>query len=730
MKQVAQHNKSGEIQLLDVPIPALKSGHVLVRTRFSVISTGTEKASVTKRKSSLMSKARANPDLVLKVLEQVKQYGLLKTVQRVQSKLESYSALGYSVSGIVLAAGPGVSDLVPGDNVACAGAGYASHAEFLVVPRKLCAKVPDEVALDDAAYSTLGAIALQGVRQAAPTLGESIVVIGLGLLGQITVQILKASGCQVIGIDLDQDAISLAKSSGADLALHRKNDDVKGIVRAFTKGFGADAVVITAASRSNDPVELAGELCRDRGRVVLVGDVTIEIPRTPYFLKELEFKLSRSIGPGRYDATYEEMGNDYPIGYVRWTENRNLQEFLRLLAAGRIDLKKLTTHRFEIAKVKSAYELLSGKLRKERFVGIILDYGDFSLDEMEKLSYKVEMPPEQMQRLPVATKIGFIGAGNFAQASLLPHLRHKSRVSLIGVCNANGLTATNVAQGCGFRYATTDPKTVIEDENVKAVFIATRHNLHARYTIDALKAGKHVFVEKPLALNEQELKHIQDAYLSSSQTPQAPLVMVGFNRRFAPHVRQVKRFFEHIVGPYVIQYRINAGFIPSTHWTRDPVEGGGRIIGEVCHFIDLMQFFTGAYPIKIFAEALLPEKGGVLDDDSVLITLKFADGSIGTISYMANGDSSLPKERIEISSTGRSAIIENFQVLSLFQKGKRRDFKLKTIDKGHRDEIFAFLQAIENGAPSPISMESLFRTTLSTFKVIESLQSGVPVTLA
>ena len=731
MKQVTQHNKTGEVRVEEVPLPALKAGHLLVKTRYSVISAGTEKASITQRKSSLLQKARAHPELVLRVLEQVKQYGLLATYRRVNARLETSAPIGYSTSGVVVAVGGGIAGFKPGDRVACAGGGYASHAEFVLIPKNLCAKVPKGVDLDQAAYTTLGAIALQGVRQAEPTLGEVIVVLGLGLVGQLTVQLLKANGCSVVGIDLDPAAVKLARECGADVALHRTSSDVKNVVRAVTKGNGADAVIITAATPSSDPVELAGELCRDKGRIVLVGDVGIRLPRAPYFMKELDFRLSRSYGPGRYDVEYEERGHDYPFGFVRWTEKRNLEEFLRLLSTNAVDVKKLTTHRFTIDEAALAYALITGGKSKKRkhYIGIVLDYGDEVEAGVGSLQRTAEVSGPEAMKGPAALQIGFLGAGSFAEGFLLPHLQHASGVSLVGVCTGNGLNAKNAARNFGFQFATTDPKEILANDSISTVFIASRHNLHARYTMDALKAGKHVFVEKPLALNKDELKGIQKAYKSTIDNRQSTILMVGFNRRFAPHVLHVKRFFENAVSPYVIHYRVNAGFVPKTHWTRDPVEGGGRILGEVCHFVDLMQFITDSTPAKIYAEALLAGGSASPDDDSVAVTLKFHDGSVGTITYLANGDPAMPKERVEISSTGRSAVIDNFQYLTLYQQSKKRSFKLGAIDKGHRDEVRAFLQAIQQGSPSPISFESLVVTTLATFKIVESLQVGVPVGL-
>lgn len=744
MKQVTQHNKTGEVRVEEVPAPALKPGSLLVRVQSSLISAGTEKASITARKSSLFQKARRQPEQVKKVLEQIKQYGLLPTYRRARALLNTRAPIGYSAAGEVVAVGDDLTDVRAGDRVACAGS-TSNHAEYIIVPRNLCVKVPKDVDYEEAAYTTLGAIALQGVRQASVTLGECVVVIGLGLVGQLTVQILKANGCRVVGIDPDPNTIQLAKESGAELALRRDQADVENILHSFTRGIGADAVIITAATPSSDPVKLAGELCRDKGRVVLVGDVGIELPRSPYYMKELDFRLSRSLGPGRYDPKYEVEGHDYPIGFVRWTENRNMQEFLRLVAEGRVDVKKLTTHRFRIEDAPRAYGVISGSKKTERSVGVLLEYEAAVGRSKEKLVRKIDVRPIKGARAPSALNIGFLGAGSFAQGFLIPNVQRVGGARLLGVCTGSGLNAQNVANNYGFQFATTDPREILDNPDIGTVFIAARHNLHARYAVDGLKAGKHVFVEKPLALTDDELSEVVSTYRGirgpggkrtekkgrtggpDSQSP--PLLMVGFNRRFAPHVQHAIRFFEHAVGPYAIQYRVSAGILPSTHWSRDPIEGGGRILGEVCHFVDLLLHITQSLPARVFAEPISPGSTSAPDDDSVAITLKFEDGSIGAIQYVASGDAAVEKERIEMFSTGRTAIIENFQRLILYQQEKRREFKLTKIDKGHREEVRTFLEAVRQGGTSPISFDHIVSSTLTTFKIVESLKIGAPVSV-
>ncbi|MBI5464791.1 MAG: bi-domain-containing oxidoreductase, partial [Ignavibacteriales bacterium] len=635
MKQVVQHNKTGNIEVQNVPPPVVKAGHILVQTHCSVISAGTERASVAKRSSSLLQQARKNPELVAKVLDQVRQHGLLASYRRVQGVLTAWSALGYSVSGVAVAVGDGVDGVRSGDRVACAGAGYASHAEFVLIPKNLCVKIPNNVTFEEAAYTTIGSIALQGVRQAAPTLGETVAVIGLGLIGQITIQLLKANGCSVVGIDIDKRSVALAKESGADVAIERAKDVQSGI-RSFTRGVGVDAVIITAATSSNDPVQLAGELCRERGRVVLVGDVGLALPRGPYYTKELDFKLSRSYGPGRYDVEYEERGHDYPIGHVRWTERRNMAEVLRLISGKNLKLDLLTTHRFAVDEAKKAYALIASKEKRERYVGVLLTYDAPNLQTPTKRKASKEGGAGEPM------KVGFVGAGSFAQAQLLPHLKKVAGISLEGVCTGNGLNSANVARTFGFSFATANAEEIFQHESIGTVFIAARHNLHAPFVVKSLTAGKCVFVEKPLALNDDELSSIIKTYSSKSGAS----LMVGFNRRFSPDAIRAKEFFGDAVGPFTFLYRVNAGYIPNAHWTKDPVEGGGRIIGEVCHFVDLMQFFCGSVPVRIFAERLGPSPTHAPDDDSAAMTIRFNDGSVGTILYEANSASHLPKEYV------------------------------------------------------------------------------------
>ncbi|MFN3385672.1 MAG: bi-domain-containing oxidoreductase [Candidatus Thermochlorobacter sp.] len=714
MQQLVQNSRSGIIKIRSVPPPALKRGMVLVRNRFSLISAGTERTKVELGKKSLLGKAMARPDLVKLVLKQVKEQGLLETAQRVFNKLGADSAMGYSSAGVVVEVADDISEFRVGDRVACAGGGYASHAELVVVPKNLVAKVPDNVSLSDAAYTTLGAIALQGVRQAAPTLGESIMVIGLGLLGQLLVQLLKANGCRVIGIDINPDAIALAKTHGCDLALLRSEDSLKEQVMAFTNGYGADAVIITASTSSNDPVEFAADVMRDRGRVVMVGVTGMNLPRTPYYMKELEFKLSRSYGAGRYDTHYEEKGIDYPIGYVRWTENRNMQAFLQLLAEKKLSLSNITTHIFPIEQGEEAYKLITGE-RKERYIGILLDYGEFQEKPMRAESLMPQRNGAPARAKVNPKRIGFIGAGSFATGYLIPNLKNIDGVELVTVCNATGITAESVKQTFGFKRATSNVEDVLGDETIGTVFIATRHNTHAELVLKALQAEKHVFVEKPLALDEESLMRIVE---EAEKRPHLK-VMTGFNRRFSQPIVTMRSYFKSLLEPISVQYRVNAGPLPPEHWTQDPEEGGGRLIGEVCHFIDTIQYLTGSEPVRVYAE-ILPTKVR----ENFLITIRLANGSVGTIQYLCNGDKLYPKERIEIFGGNRIAIMENFKTVTLSEQGATRVREFNG-GKGHREEVEAFMASLESEV-APIALYSQVLTTLSTFRINQSINTGLP----
>ncbi|MHB1846869.1 MAG: bi-domain-containing oxidoreductase, partial [Deltaproteobacteria bacterium] len=587
MKQLLHSYRTGELRVADVPAPAPAPGTLLVRTHASLVSAGTEKMVLELGKKTLMGKAQDRPDLVQKVVEKVSRDGVLATARTVWSKLDESMPLGYSCAGTVLQPGPGVLGFKPGDRVACAGAKLANHAEVNAVPLRLCARIPEGVSDEAAAFVTVGAIALQGVRTAAPTLGESVAVIGLGLIGQLTVRILRAAGCQVLGVDLDPEKLRLAMLGGASRAVLR-GGDVQAEVAALTDGRGVDAAIICAATDSNDPVELAGELCRDRARVVAVGAVRMDVPRRPYYDKELSLLLSRSYGPGRYDPSFEEQGRDYPIGYVRWTEERNFGAFLSLCAEGRLDVGPLVTHRFPIDRAEDAYALLSGET-KEPYLGIVLTYPlDRPLSQTIALA---ETPRTLASPKPGEVRLGFVGAGSFASGVLGPAFARAKGARLSTVVSAHGISARQLGKKLGFSHASTDFDGLCRDPATDAIVIATRHQLHAEQAAQALEQGKHVFVEKPLALDPVGLERVLGAAERSGR-----LLLAGFNRRFAPLSQKLRDELSGRTAPLVFSYRVNAGPVPRESWLHDPAVGGGRIVGEVCHFVDLLSFLSGALP--------------------------------------------------------------------------------------------------------------------------------------
>jgi polar amino acid transport system substrate-binding protein len=710
MKQVIQSYRTGVLKVADVPAPGVEAGSVLVVTSASLVSIGTEKMVMDLAKKSLIGKARDRPDLVKKAIERIGRDGIVATVGAVRSKLDQPIPLGYSSVGTVVAVGDGVTGISTGVRVACAGAKVANHAEVNLVPQNLCALVPDGVIDEVAAFVTVGAIALQGVRIANAALGEVFAVIGLGLIGQIALQLVKAAGGRVLGIDLDPAKVELARKLGADAAVVR-SDDVLALAAALTGGRGVDGVLITAATASNDPVQLAGELCRDRGRVVVVGAVGMEIPRRPYYDKELSFFLSRSYGPGRYDPLYEESGIDYPIGYVRWTEQRNMEAFLDQCAAGRLNLQPLITHRFPIERAEEAYSLIA---KGADAMGIVLTY-----QAHETASRTVEIP-QRSRPIRGDVRISVVGAGGFASGVLVPALAKVPNVRLDAIVSARGLSCRHLADKFGFERCSTETDAILTDPNTDAIVIATRHNLHARQVVAALEAGKHVFVEKPLALTPEEL----DAILTA-QARAEKVLLVGYNRRFSPLARELAGFLADRRSPLVMNYRVNAGPIPPESWIHDPSIGGGRIVGEVCHFIDLAAFLAGAPPISVHAQGVAPGSG-VRSDDNVLITVGFGDGSLCSIAYVASSDTSAGKERLEVMGAGSFALLDDFRLLDLHRGGKRRAIHKFVQDKGHRAEMQEFVEAVRRGRKYPIDLGTMAAVSRATFAAVDSLRDGFP----
>ncbi len=722
MKQVLQDARTGVTTVEDVPAPQLLPGCVLVRIRASVVSAGTERASAEFARKSLLQKAKSRPDLVREVISKVQRDGIFSAVQAVRSRLDQPQSPGYSSAGTVIAVGEGVTDLRPGDRVACAGAGFAVHAEIASVPRLLVARIPsgagDEVAFDEAAFATLGAVALHGIRTSEVKLGDLVAVIGLGLLGQLTVQLLKAAGCRVLGMDIDASRADLARSMGAD-AVAISASDFRDLCNETSRGAGVDSVLITAETSSSDPVNLAGAIARDRAIVVAVGTVGIDIERKVYYEKELDFRISRSYGPGRYDAAYEQKGRDYPIGYVRWTETRNMEAFVQFLAEKRVNVGALITHRFPIESAQSAYDLITGKTR-EPFLGVVIQYSDAG-DESRTLTL-VSRAASEIHSPATDVSIGLLGAGVFASGTLIPALKASSDTRLVSVCAANGSHAKHAASKFGFNTCTTDEAELIRDPSVSTVVIATRHHLHATQVLAALAAGKHVFCEKPLCLSEDELSSIASAYLGIAPADR-PALMVGFNRRFAPMTLRMKSFFARISEPLALHYRINAGHLPPDHWVNDREQGGGRILGEVCHFADLLMFLTDSPIIEVEARALA--NGGRYSGDNVLVSLRFANGSEGTITYLANGDRSFSKERIEVFGGGSAAVLEDFRRLELVRDGRKEIIHARwRQDKGHRAEWEAFAQFVQRKRDTPIRFEDLVCSTLATLRIDESVATG------
>jgi predicted dehydrogenase/threonine dehydrogenase-like Zn-dependent dehydrogenase len=738
VKQLLQNLRNGETRVVEVPIPTPQSGEALVHTAASLVSAGTERMLVEFAEKSLAGKARSRPDLVRQVLDKARREGLLSTIEATFNRLDQPIPLGYSSAGTIVKLGPGLQGFQVGQRVACAGGNYAVHAEYACVPKNLLARIPAGVDFEAAAFTTLGAIALHGFRQTGAQLGERVAIIGLGLLGLLSVGIVRAAGCQVLGIDLDARRVVLAQQMGATAVLREQAEDSAA---SFSQGRGCDAILICADTHSSDPVKLAGAIARDRARVVAVGAVGLQIPRKIYYEKELTFLNSRSYGPGRYDPAYEEGGQDYPIGFVRWSEGRNLEAVLELMAAGQLDVHPLISHRFPIERAPEAYQLITGKQR-EPFLGVLLTYPEQEValpadalpagalladallagvppeSEAPPTSAPVAAPAQAVDRV----QLGVLGAGNFASAVMLPALSKVAGLDLIGIASASGANAQHAAKRFGFRYACSDEQRILYDEQINTVAILTRHNLHARQVVAALAAGKHVFCEKPLALTPEELETIR-AQISAVEGGQAPWLMVGFNRRFAPLAQRLQAFFSERSEPLAAHYRVNAGFIPLTHWLHDPLQGGGRLIGEACHFVDFLTFLVGAAPMAVSAQAL-PD-GGRYREDNAVLSFTFADGSLGMVSYLANGDKSFPKERVEVFAGGRVGVLDDFRSLELAQDGRRQRITARLRqDKGHLPEWQAFTAALQAGGPPPIPYAHLWGVTQATFCAVQALRSG------
>lgn len=714
MRQILQSLRTGATEVADVPCPSVRHGELLIRTRRTLVSSGTERSLVEFGKAGWIAKAQQQPDRVRLVLEKMKTDGVLTTLEAVLGKLDQPLPLGYCNVGTAMGVGAGVTGFERGDRVASNG----KHAEVVSVPANLCAKVPASVSDDEAAFTVLGAIALQGIRLIRPTLGEAVVVTGVGLIGLVTIQLLRAHGCRVLGIDFDADKLALARQFGADVVNLAGGEDPLAAAAEFSRGRGVDAVIITASTRSNDPVRQAARMCRKRGRIVLVGVTGLELSRADFFEKELTFQVSCSYGPGRYDPTYEEKGIDYPIGFVRWTEQRNFEAVLDMMADGRLDVKPLISHRIAIENAKEAYALVGGS---EASLGILLQFA--SADER---------PDEVLRRATVtlarptaapgsAARLAFVGSGNYATSVLIPAFK-KAGAVLVTIASSGGVSGFHAARKFGSLETTTDTDRVFTESSSNVVVISTRHDSHAALVSKALAAGKHVFVEKPLALSLPELEQVERSYEAAYAAGHQPLLMIGFNRRFAPHVQRMKSLLDSVKEPKALVMTVNAGEIPLAHWTQDPLVGGGRIIGEGCHFIDLLRFLAGARIVGFDATALGKVRPGTAVDDKVGITLRFADGSIGTILYLANGHKSFPKERLEVFAGGKVLQLDNFRRLNGYGWPGFSGMRLWRQDKGQRACAAAFVRAVQLGGMSPIPFDEAIEVGRVAIQIGELLR--------
>jgi len=723
LKQVVQNYKSGELTLLDVPVPACKPGGVLVRTVYSLISTGTEMMKVSEASKSLLGKAKARPDQVAKVVQSVATNGLAATYRKVTSKLDSYTPLGYSLCGVVTEVGAGIDDVAVGDLVACAGNDHALHAELNWVPKNLYSRVPDGVDPRHAAFGTVGSIAMQGVRRGEPQLGEVALVIGLGLIGQLVVQLLVASGVRVLGVDPDPARCALAEKLGALVCAHPGSGVVDTAVGELTGGHGVDQVYLAAGGPSNDPVELAAKLARDRGTVVDIGKCSLNLPWNAYYEKELDVRFSRSYGPGRYDPSYELEGRDYPIGYVRWTERRNLECFLDLAGRGRLDVEPLISHVAEFDTAEETYRALNeGELKA---VAVLFRYeaADTAVEPpVLTVPVTITEPAAPRRPLPVRSgpvRVGFVGAGNYASSMLLPHLTERADVALRHVVTTSALSAANARRKFGFATASTELDDVLSNEDIDAVFVVTRHSSHAELTARALRAGKAVFVEKPLALSEGELAIVLDAIAETGNDR----LQVGFNRRFAPLLRQAKAEFGTRVSPASVRYLVNAGKLDHGSWYNQADAEGTRFAGEGGHFVDTVSWLLDADPVSVFATATPGQ-------DDLQILLRYADGSTAALTYATSGAPGFPKETLDLLADRKVLRLDDFVKASVHAKKRWLSSRLpKGRDKGQRAELDAFLSAVANGGAMPVPLDSLVATTLATLAVRTSLTTGAPVRL-
>jgi predicted dehydrogenase/threonine dehydrogenase-like Zn-dependent dehydrogenase len=724
MKQVIQNYHTGRLELIDAPVPLCASNSVLVRNHASLISMGTERSIIELAQKSLLGKARMRPDLVRQFMNKAKKEGFLKTFQEALNRLDNPVPLGYSSAGVVMEVGTGIHKFSPGDRVACIGAGYAVHAEYISVPENLCCRLPDGLPFEEGSFGMLGIIALHGIRCAGLSFGSSVAVIGLGLLGLLTVQILKSYGCKVTSTDIDSVKVEWAKKLGIEDSFAGENE-FKGCIERKTRGHGVDAVIITAATKSDLPVHAAVDVSRFGGKVVIVGVADIHPQRNEMWHKEVEMVVSRAGGPGTFDPVYEKQGVDYPIGAVRWTENRNLEEFLELTAERKVDVHSLISHRFALTDAETVYRNLFEN-RGGPYVGVVLEYPQTretaNIDAGRVIPLNAAARPS-----PAAAplSLGVIGAGLFGKALFLPALQKVANIRFHTLSTSSSASAVHTAKKYGFTRCTSDYREIVTDREIGAVLVLTPHSMHARMVVEALEAGKHVFVEKPLCVNDEQLLEIRSAYAAGKDR----FLMVGYNRRFSPHAIQIARYLSGRQDPLVIHYRINAGFVPADHWVHEEKEGGSRVIGEICHFVDFMQFLTGSIPARVYAERVSGNNRSIVNSDNVVITLKFEDGSVGNITYSAAGDKAFSREQVEIFSGGTVIVSTDFKQTALHRGGKKQTFKTASQQMGYREELQHFTDVVLGHAEPRVQAAEQFQSTAAVFCIARSLETGKPVSV-
>jgi len=727
MKQIIQNYRTGVIELAEVPVPTCSADTILIRNSASLISIGTERSVIEIGRKSILGKAKARPDLVKRFLEKAQKEGFYKTFQEALGRLDQPTALGYSSAGVAVEVGSNVHKYSPGDRVACIGAGYASHAGYVRVPGNLCCRIPDGLSFEEASFGMLGIIALNGIRCAKLTFGESVAVVGLGLLGVLSVQMLKVYGCKVIGTDLDPSKIALASRLGADVAVG--SEDFKKACEVFSEGAGVDAVILTVATKSDEPVNTAVDVVRYGGRIVCVGVADIHPQRNEMWHKEVQITVSKAGGPGTFDPFYENKGIDYPAGYVRWTENRNLEEFLRLVAQNKVDVKSLISHRFKIEEAEKVYKDIIDNTGGP-YIGVVLEYPQEG-DRTQVIGYRTKtLKPITHHPTPIASEVslGVIGAGLFGKALFLPALKKVNRVRFHTISTSSSANVYHTAKKYGFENYTTDYKEVLANKEINAIIILTRHSMHAKVVTEALEAGKHVFVEKPLCISDSELNEIIKTYNSELRTRNSELIlMVGYNRRSSPHAAKIVEYLSNRRDPMVINYRVNAGFVPADHWVHSEEEGGSRVIGEICHFLDFMQFVTKSNPVRVFAERVAGNNHSTINSDNVVITIKFADGSVGDITYAASGDKTFSREQIEIFSEGITIVSTDFKQTICYRDGKKRSFKTMNQQMGYKEELQHFVDVVTGKISAAVKPEEIFYSTQTVFCINNSLEKGVPI---